>query len=119
MRHKHNRTSGCALGTSSSLPVALSTWRSQTQGRTYVYIKANAMSYTFEGEAVERFLGEYSGSTSITGTPLTRSWTLLAAPAVGATTIEVMPDVIVMGWIIGDRIVLSPAVGGSRGTSDA
>ena len=52
----------------------------------------------------------------VSGRPLQRTWSVLATPvAAGQTTISLLHDPVAMGWLVGDRVVISPTTGRSAG----
>ena len=82
-----------------------------------VYIKDNGLAHPVLGT---RAFGGYDGVVSIRGSPLRRTFSLLAqAATIGARSIVLLHDPAAMGWAIGDRIALAPTTSGSRGSADA
>jgi len=96
----------------------------RAEGGGGVYVKNNGAAHpVLRTRAVGSVAAR--GSTvkptiDISGRPLGRTWSLLAAPApAGATTLELVHDVAAAGWRIGDRVAIAPTEAASRGSSES
>jgi hypothetical protein len=95
------------------------------QKRAWIYIRDNGAKHPTLGT---RVLGAAGGTHEMPGTAtvkikgktLTRSWSLLSHPLLtGHTTLKVMHDPLLMGWQVGDRIVVAPTKPLSRGEAQS
>jgi len=86
------------------------------QKQSIIYIKNNGLIDPFL--RTRAFGGYNHASISITGRPMSRTWSLLSSTSSsGSTSIQLMHNPIQMGWRLGDRISIAPTTSSSTGTS--
>ena len=84
----------------------------------FVFIKDNGMRHSVMGDRVFGGIKTSAASPTVhvTGRPLQRAWSLLAAPvAAGEQKVSLMHSPGAMGWRVGDRVVIAPTRGFSQG----
>ena len=85
--------------------------------RAWVYVKDNSARHA---NLTVRAFGGVQSTVELSGRPLRRTWSLLAAPvAPGDTAIALLHDPVAMGWRVGDRILLAPTARQSEGVAAA
>lgn len=92
--------------------------------RAFIYLKNNGATHEILrtrgfGGVPNKANPEKKPTIEITGSPMARTWSLLAREVKEDEdmTIMLMHDPKAMGWSLGDRIVIAPSVANSEGTA--